>query len=305
MSWDVLIRHGLIIDGSGRPGAVGDIALAGGRIAALGASLTGDAKKFVDAQGLAVTPGFIDIKTHSDFVLPINPKAESKVRQGVTTEIVGHCGFSVAPVLPGKARLLADYLSGGAPWLAFREMRFPEYLDTFPAVAVNTGMLDSDHLSITGVVEVVFAFSGAEFGNQLSNSATKSWNSSFGGLAQKRLQFAERLLDRIEIGRVFWQVKQCCTGRCDEPLNRDSLVCRQIVDDDEVAAPKNGPQTLFEIGKEAGSVHRPVHHERRNHLVVTKPGYKGHRLPMPLRHAADQPLATPAAAPQPRHIGRS
>jgi hypothetical protein len=55
-----------------------------------GRSLTGDAKKIIDADGLAVTPGFIDIKTHSDFVLPINPKAESKVRQGVTTEIVGH-----------------------------------------------------------------------------------------------------------------------------------------------------------------------------------------------------------------------
>ncbi len=138
LSWDVLIRHGLIIDGSGRPAAIGDIALGGGRIAAL---LTVDSKKIIDADGLAVTPGFIDIKTHSDFVLPINPKAESKVRQGVTTEIVGHCGFSVAPVLPGKAQLLADYLSGGAPWLPFREMSFPEYLDTFPAVAVNTGML--------------------------------------------------------------------------------------------------------------------------------------------------------------------
>src|SRR4029077_20106036 len=100
-----------------------------------------DAKKIIDADGLAVTPGFIDIKTHSDFVLPINPKAESKVRQGVTTEIVGHCGFSVAPVLPGKAQVLADYLSGGAPWLPFREMSFPEYLDTFPPVAVNAGML--------------------------------------------------------------------------------------------------------------------------------------------------------------------
>jgi len=88
-----------------------------------------------------VAPGFIDIKTHSDFVLPINPKAESKVRQGVTTEIIGHCGFSVAPVLPGKTKLLADYLSGGAPWLPFKELSFPEYLDTFPAVAVNAGML--------------------------------------------------------------------------------------------------------------------------------------------------------------------
>jgi N-acyl-D-amino-acid deacylase len=103
--------------------------------------LAPDAAKVIDAAGLAVAPGFIDIKTHSDFTLPINPKAESKVRQGVTTEVIGHCGFSVAPVLPGKAQLLADYLSGGAPWLPFREMRFPEYLDTFPAVAVNTGML--------------------------------------------------------------------------------------------------------------------------------------------------------------------
>ena len=141
MRWDILVRRGTLIDGGGGPATVGDIALANGRIVALGPSLPGCADKSIDADGLAVTPGFIDIKTHSDFVLPINPKAESKVRQGVTTEIIGHCGFSVAPVLPGKAQLLADYLSGGAPWLPFREMSFPQYLDTFPAVAVNTGML--------------------------------------------------------------------------------------------------------------------------------------------------------------------
>jgi N-acyl-D-amino-acid deacylase len=141
MTWDILIRGGTIIDGSGRPGAIGDVAVRDGRIAALGRSLPAGSAKVIDAEGLSVAPGFIDIKTHSDFTLPINPKAESKVRQGVTTEIIGHCGFSVAPVLPGKAQLLADYLSGGAPWLLFREVRFPEYLDTFPAVAVNTGML--------------------------------------------------------------------------------------------------------------------------------------------------------------------
>jgi len=141
MSCDILIRGGTLIDGSGRAGKIGDVAVTEGRIAALGRSLPGGAAKVIDAKGLVVAPGFIDIKTHSDFTLPINPKAESKVRQGVTTEIIGHCGFSVAPVLPGKAQLLADYLSGGAPWLPFREMGFAEYLDTFPAVAVNTGML--------------------------------------------------------------------------------------------------------------------------------------------------------------------
>jgi N-acyl-D-amino-acid deacylase len=141
MTWDILIRGGTVIDGSGRAGERVDVAIEGGRIAKIGADLPQDAERDVDAGGLAVAPGFIDIKTHSDFVLPINPKAESKVRQGVTTEIIGHCGFSVAPVLPGKTQLLADYLSGGAPWLPFREVSFPEYLDTFPAASVNAGML--------------------------------------------------------------------------------------------------------------------------------------------------------------------
>src|SRR5215475_11686759 len=141
MACDILIRGGTILDGSGQPGKAGDVAVRDGRIAALGRSLPVSAAKVIDAGGLAVTPGFIDIKTHSDFTLPINPKAESKLRQGVTTEIIGHCGFSVAPVLPGKAQVLADYLSGGAPWLPFREMSFPEYLDTFPPAAVNAGML--------------------------------------------------------------------------------------------------------------------------------------------------------------------
>jgi N-acyl-D-amino-acid deacylase len=145
MSGDILIRGGLVIDGSGRPGEFGDVAVRGGQIAAVGRSLAEGSAKVIDAEGLAVTPGFIDIKTHSDFTLPINPKAESKVRQGVTTEIIGHCGYSVAPVLPGKLELIRDYLSASAPWLPFREMRFPEYLDTFPAIAVNAGMLVGHH----------------------------------------------------------------------------------------------------------------------------------------------------------------
>src|SRR6266478_6648951 len=141
MSYDILIRGGLVIDGSGQPGEIADAAVHEGRIAALGRSLPAASARTVDAEGLAVAPGFIDIKTHSDFTLPINPKAESKVRQGVTTEIIGHCGFSVAPCLPGKTQALADYLSGGAPWLPFREVSFPDYLDSFPAVSVNAGML--------------------------------------------------------------------------------------------------------------------------------------------------------------------
>ncbi len=152
---DILIRGGILLDGTGDPGVAGDLAIQNGRIVGVG-QIAGPARSVVDAGGLAVAPGFIDIKTHSDFTLPINPKAESKVRQGVTTEIVGHCGFSVAPALPGKVDLLKDYLSPSAPWLPFRETSFPNYLRTFPAIAVNAGMLvghNTLRLMVMGMAE--------------------------------------------------------------------------------------------------------------------------------------------------------
>ena len=152
---DILIRGGHLFDGTGNPGVAGDLGINGSRIAEIG-RISGPARRLIDADGLAVAPGFIDIKTHSDFTLPINPKAESKVRQGVTTEIVGHCGFSVAPALPGKVELLKDYLSPSAPWLPFREASFRDYLQSFPATAVNAGMLvghNTLRLMVMGMAE--------------------------------------------------------------------------------------------------------------------------------------------------------
>ena len=94
MSFDLVLRGGTLYDGSGRPGKRGDLAMTQDRITAVG-EVSGSAKREIDVSGLAVAPGFIDIKTHSDFTLPINPKAESKVRQGVTTEVIGHCGYQL------------------------------------------------------------------------------------------------------------------------------------------------------------------------------------------------------------------
>ena len=141
MTKDILIKGGLVFDGADNPGVKSDVLVRDGVIVKIASSISEKSARVIDADGLAVAPGFIDIKTHSDFTLPINPKAESKLRQGVTTEIIGHCGFSVAPVLPGKVDLLRDYLSPSAPWLPFRELSFPDYLDTFPATALNPGML--------------------------------------------------------------------------------------------------------------------------------------------------------------------
>lgn len=142
---DILIRGAHVIDGSGAPGQTADVAIRDGRIRAVTTEPGGQAHRVIDADGLVAAPGFIDIHTHSDFTLPLNPKAESKIRQGVTTEVVGNCGFSVAPALAGKVRMLRDYLAASAPWLEFRETTFADYLDTFPATSVNTVMQVGHH----------------------------------------------------------------------------------------------------------------------------------------------------------------
>src|SRR5215471_15739367 len=127
---DILIKGGQVIDGTGAPGRMADVAIRAGRIAAIEANRTESADRVIDAQGCVVAPGFIDIHTHSDFTLPLNPKAESKIRQGVTTEVVGNCGFSVAPALPGKVDALRQYMSGIAASQMFEATNFARYMDS-------------------------------------------------------------------------------------------------------------------------------------------------------------------------------
>jgi N-acyl-D-amino-acid deacylase len=134
---DLLIRGGHVVDGSGAPGRDADVAVVDGRIAAVEARSTRPAHRVIDARGQVVAPGFIDIHTHSDFTLPLNPRAESKIRQGVTLEVVGNCGFSAAPALPGRSATLREYLAASAPWLDFPETTFAGYVASFPATSVN------------------------------------------------------------------------------------------------------------------------------------------------------------------------
>jgi N-acyl-D-aspartate/D-glutamate deacylase len=136
---DLLIRGAEVIDGTGAPGRRVDVSVRDGRIAAIGGEAR-PAQRVVDAAGFVLSPGFIDIHTHSDFTLPLNPLAEGKIRQGVTTEVLGNCGFSAAPAPPGRAAELRDYLAASAPWLPFRETSFAAYLESFPPTSVNTVM---------------------------------------------------------------------------------------------------------------------------------------------------------------------
>ncbi|MGI6358281.1 MAG: N-acyl-D-amino-acid deacylase family protein [Bacillota bacterium] len=117
--YDLIIRHARIVDGTGSPWFVGDLAVQDGRIAAMGPKVSGPTKQEIDGTGLTLTPGFIDVHSHSDFTLPIDGGAESRLLQGVTTEIGGNCGLSPAPVLPERLALLQKYsafLAQGLPW---------------------------------------------------------------------------------------------------------------------------------------------------------------------------------------------
>src|SRR5437762_3936759 len=127
---DVLFRGGLLFDGSGAPGVRADVLVRGDRVAAIGAEATASgAPLSIDADGLALAPGFIDMHSHADHTLPAFPRATNSIAQGATTEVVGLCGFSVAPVStdPQRAEQLHDLAHGVGPdldwsWRTFGEL---------------------------------------------------------------------------------------------------------------------------------------------------------------------------------------
>lgn len=96
--FDVIIRNGLVLDGTGKDSRQADVGIKGEKISALGNLGRSTARRIIDATGLVVAPGFIDIHTHTDVELLANPRGESKILQGVTTEVSGNCGWSPFPL---------------------------------------------------------------------------------------------------------------------------------------------------------------------------------------------------------------
>jgi len=110
MTWDLVVRGGRVVDGTGLPPFGADVAVKDGRIARIG-KVDGPARRTLDADGAVVTPGFIDVHTHYDAQLDWDPTASPASWHGVTTVLCGNCGFTLAPARPEDTSWLAQMLS--------------------------------------------------------------------------------------------------------------------------------------------------------------------------------------------------
>ena len=144
--YDVKITNGTIVDGTGAARVTGDVAVKDGVIVAVSEStLDGDAAETIDATGLLVTPGFVDIHTHYDGQATWDPLLEPSSGHGVTTVVAGNCGVGFAPVRPGDEKWLISLMEGveDIPGTALAEgidwswETFPEYLDALDAARVR------------------------------------------------------------------------------------------------------------------------------------------------------------------------
>ena len=106
---DLVIRNGLIVDGSGLPGRHGDISIKGGKVVAVGGR-AGEAHRVLDATGRVVAPGFIDPHTHYDAQLCFDPYAFPAIEHGITTVVPGNCSLSLAPLRHGTQRCVQPHV---------------------------------------------------------------------------------------------------------------------------------------------------------------------------------------------------
>ena len=156
MQLDLIIRGGTVVDGSGRPARVTDVGIADDHIETIGPLDEATGKDEIDADGLVVTPGFVDIHSHSDFTLLVDPRAQSSVYQGVTTELVGNCGHGCAPITDPD--LYTANIYGYDSRLDITWRTFAEYLEALDSAqpAINVASLVPNgnlRIAVTGFDE--------------------------------------------------------------------------------------------------------------------------------------------------------
>jgi N-acyl-D-amino-acid deacylase len=168
-SYDLVLRNGKIVDGTGNPAYFGDVAIRGDRVVGVGSVKPLPAKRVVDATGLVIAPGFIDIHSHSDFVLLEDGDAKSKIHQGVTTEVLGE-GSSAGP-LEGK--------------LSPRQVTVGDSLEQWSTLGEYLNLLDR-----SGVATNVASYVG------LNNAWRSVMDDSFDRPTDEQIQAMRQLVDR-------------------------------------------------------------------------------------------------------------
>ena len=148
MDYDIVIRNGLVVDGTGAPGRIADVAIQGDRIAEIG-SVDGRGRREIEAAGRVVTPGFVDIHSHLDAQVAWDPILSSSCWHGVTSVVIGNCGVTFAPCKPEDRRFLAEMMESvedipadgilnGLPWDWTTYGEYLETLDRMPK-GLNVG----------------------------------------------------------------------------------------------------------------------------------------------------------------------
>lgn len=143
MTFDLIIQNGLVLDGTGNPWYRSDIGITDGKITKIGYKLK-EAKKIINVTKLIVSPGFIDLHSHSDFALPFDNHLESSIRQGITTSVVGNCGDSLAPFSNEKKEEMKNLLGAFSPpgeELQITWESFEEYLQELKLRGCSTNLI--------------------------------------------------------------------------------------------------------------------------------------------------------------------
>ena len=173
MEYDLLIRNGRIIDGSGMPGYRSDISVKGGKIVEIG-KLSGSAERVIDVDGLVVAPGFIDNHTHFDAQVTWDPLCSNSCDHGATSVIIGNCSLSLAPVRPGTQERLSGFLS---------------YVEAIPMDVLNT--IDVSWESVAEYMDTLDSGLGVNVGNLMGHSAIRYY--VMGDAAQERAATDEEI----------------------------------------------------------------------------------------------------------------
>jgi N-acyl-D-amino-acid deacylase len=181
MAYDLLIKNGLVVDGSGMPAFRGDVGVRNGKIAEIG-KLSGPATRTVDASGLAVSPGFIDNHAHYDGQVTWDPLCTFSPQHGATTVIFGNCSLALAPVRPGKEHRTAEFLS---------------YVEAIPMDVLNT--IDVDWETIPQYMDKLDKTLGVNAGTLIGHTPVRHY--VMGDDCQKRTATADEITAMQDVVR--------------------------------------------------------------------------------------------------------